>query len=245
MSEIKHIEAGRPARPGQLILERRKRLADQLIGNVTGYGKMLDIGCGNGAQTVLFAGCGSAVIGLDMTPHHETESPVTAEGITYICGSALELPFADSSFDTITCFEVLEHLPYERVALSEAYRVLRDGGRMLFSVPNKWWLLESHGATVPGLNWIPWNRIPFVGWLPTPIHSRIARARIYTMKRATTLAIEAGFAVRDRGYITAPLDVLPDSKLRDSLRNGVFKGDRTGNALLAVNLFLWLEKSNS
>jgi SAM-dependent methyltransferase len=45
------------------------------------------------------------------------------------------LTFADSTFDVILAFEVLEHIPDYSRAVSEMFRVLRPGGRLLFSVP--------------------------------------------------------------------------------------------------------------
>jgi SAM-dependent methyltransferase len=46
------------------------------------------------------------------------------------------LPFADTSFDVVILSEVLEHLPYPAITLSEIRRVLRPGGRVVGSVPN-------------------------------------------------------------------------------------------------------------
>jgi SAM-dependent methyltransferase len=45
------------------------------------------------------------------------------------------MPYADQSFDTIICHNVLEHVPDDRAALAECFRVLRPGGRALFSFP--------------------------------------------------------------------------------------------------------------
>ena len=51
---------------------------------------------------------------------------------------ATELPFADASFNSILCTEVLEHVPEPQKAWREFYRVLQPGGRALISVP-MWW----------------------------------------------------------------------------------------------------------
>jgi SAM-dependent methyltransferase len=51
------------------------------------------------------------------------------------CEDMQRLTYADSSFDLITHTEVLEHVPDDARALAELHRVLRRGGRMLFSVP--------------------------------------------------------------------------------------------------------------
>jgi SAM-dependent methyltransferase len=46
-----------------------------------------------------------------------------------------ELPFADDSFDLVVCLHVLEHVPDDRKAIREFYRVLRPGGRAVLQVP--------------------------------------------------------------------------------------------------------------
>lgn len=45
------------------------------------------------------------------------------------------LPFADNSYDVILCNHVLEHIPDDKKALSELYRVLKPGGFGIFQVP--------------------------------------------------------------------------------------------------------------
>lgn len=51
------------------------------------------------------------------------------------CEDMQNLSYADASFDVITHTEVLEHVPDDHRALRELHRVLRPGGRMLFTVP--------------------------------------------------------------------------------------------------------------
>jgi ubiquinone/menaquinone biosynthesis C-methylase UbiE len=46
------------------------------------------------------------------------------------------LPVRDESFDACICSETLEHLPDDKKAVSEIYRVLKPGGRLIFTVPN-------------------------------------------------------------------------------------------------------------
>lgn len=57
-------------------------------------------------------------------------------------GSILSTPFPDESFDVVTMWAVLEHLPEgtENTALSEINRVLKEGGYLFFSTPNYHWL---------------------------------------------------------------------------------------------------------
>jgi len=242
MGTITHIEPGRPARQGQLILERRYALATKVFDGWRGDELLLDLGCGNGAQTQLFTTDVRRAVGVDITTIRLTEQPASTGSFDFILGDAGKLPIRSGSLDRAISFEVLEHVPDDLRAAREVFRVLKPGGQFIFSVPNKWWILESHGAAIPGLNWIPWNRIPFFSWLPTQIHERFAKARIYTMKRALTLARNAGFQLCEWGYITAPLDVLSEGALRRVLRKRVFNGETTRSPFLAVNLYVFCKK---
>lgn len=56
-----------------------------------------------------------------------------------VCGSALQLPFPDGTFDVVGAFDVLEHCEPEDVAMREIARVLSPGGRFLMSVPAYQW----------------------------------------------------------------------------------------------------------
>ncbi len=51
------------------------------------------------------------------------------------CEDMQRLSYADASFDVVTHTEVLEHVPDDHRALTELHRILRPGGRMLFTVP--------------------------------------------------------------------------------------------------------------
>ncbi len=47
------------------------------------------------------------------------------------------IPLADNLIDVVVCSEVVEHIPDQEKAMNELYRVLKPGGTMLFSMPNK------------------------------------------------------------------------------------------------------------
>ena len=64
------------------------------------------------------------------------EVPFGQRNARGICNETLTaLTFGDESFDHLLSFDVLEHIPEYRRALSECFRVLRPGGTLLFSVP--------------------------------------------------------------------------------------------------------------
>jgi ubiquinone/menaquinone biosynthesis C-methylase UbiE len=57
---------------------------------------------------------------------------------TLVGGSIYDLPFADSSFDLVTCNVVMEHLGEPEKAIAEVARVLMLGGALIVNTPNFW-----------------------------------------------------------------------------------------------------------
>ncbi len=223
-----HLAGGKPAESADFILVRRYRLAHDWAppaGRV-----LLDFGSGTGAQTFLFSDDFEIGYGADVSESYLREfSRRAAElGIAHRYQALLydgsRLSLSDASVDQAISFEVLEHVEDEAVALSELHRVLKPGGRLVMSVPNRWWIFETHGAKLPVL---PWNRVPFFSWLPKSIHDRYARARIYRKREIVGKLEDAGFVVERSGYITAPMDVVRWETLRNVLRSTFFKADLT------------------
>ena len=89
-------------------------------------GKTLDIGAGWKPFVSYFAH--TEYITLDNS----------SECAPDVIGDVLRLPFADKTFDSIVCLEVLEHVPDTRLALAEMSRVLKGGGVLLLSAPMHW-----------------------------------------------------------------------------------------------------------
>lgn len=79
---------------------------------------VLEIGIGNGFVSKYLKERRINVITLDIDRRLNPD----------VAGSILDIPFADNSFDIIACYELLEHLPYEKFhkALSEIYRVSKS-----------------------------------------------------------------------------------------------------------------------
>ena len=70
-------------------------------------------------------------------------------------GDALQLPFADDTFDRVVVSEVLEHIWDDERAIVEVVRVLRTGGRVAATVPTRWpervsWALNPQYHDTPG-----------------------------------------------------------------------------------------------
>jgi SAM-dependent methyltransferase len=102
---------------------------------------VLDVGCGNGMHSLRAASNGRRVIGFDYDVRSLAVAQrlsVGSDGYTFFfCGNAEQpFPLPDSIFDCVLFLDVLEHLDERDRALREIYRVLKDEGLMLLSVPN-------------------------------------------------------------------------------------------------------------
>lgn len=98
----------------------------------------LDIGCGEGTNTRQVASCGAHMTAFDISSvfvqhaaefHQEALPP-----IQYAVASAVELPFRDACFDFATGFMSFMDIPETDQVLSEAFRVIKPGGFLQFSI---------------------------------------------------------------------------------------------------------------
>jgi SAM-dependent methyltransferase len=109
------------------------------LGDVSGK-RVVDFGCGSGANTALLAGRGGHVWGIDISEDllrlAKRRLAVSGRegGATFIAGSAHDMPFPDESIDVLFGIAILHHLDLDLVA-REVRRVLKPGGRAIFQEP--------------------------------------------------------------------------------------------------------------
>jgi len=101
--------------------------------------RILDAGCGTGTLTLWLsdnAGCGSKAFGVDKMLLSMLDR-TRVDPANYVQGDLSALCFRDDSFDILVCNSVIEHIPHRlrRGAISEAFRVVKPGGVLVFGVP--------------------------------------------------------------------------------------------------------------
>jgi len=95
-------------------------------------GALLDVPSGQGALAARLIEAGFDVRCCDLYPEI-----FRLDGVDIQQGNLdAELPFAEQSFDYLTCLEGLEHIENPQQAIREFGRVLRPGGQLFVSVPN-------------------------------------------------------------------------------------------------------------
>jgi ubiquinone/menaquinone biosynthesis C-methylase UbiE len=141
-NRIKHLYDG-PA-GAMLVIGSMMSLHEPLVGRMFRRGKfdvsdcksILDVGSGAGqilGHLLKRSHPETRLVAFDLS-HQMLRRARTRLGSnrpSYVTGDLTQLPFADNSFDCITCGWVIEHLPDPRPGLRELSRVLQPGGRLL------------------------------------------------------------------------------------------------------------------
>ncbi len=113
--------------------------------------RILDIGCGNARDIARIAELGGEVVGVDISAGMVAAARKELErmgknDIALQVGDATNLDFPDASFDKVLCSEVIEHIPDTPRALREMRRILKPGGSLVLSTPNRgsWYGFERY-----------------------------------------------------------------------------------------------------
>ncbi len=147
-----HMHHGYYGEDGQSKINRRQAQID-LIEELLSWSdvhtsknapqKILDVGCGIGGSTLYLTQKFSQTVtnahGITLSPVQASRATERAEEmnlgqkIKFEVANALEMPFADNSFDLVWSLESGEHMPDKGKFLQECYRVLKPGGKLILA----------------------------------------------------------------------------------------------------------------
>ncbi|NKQ56217.1 methyltransferase domain-containing protein [Amycolatopsis sp. K13G38] len=134
---------------------------------VTPGSRVLDLGCGAGRHAFEAYRRGAEVTAFDQDEAEldnvatmfaamaETGEAGAGGSAETRAGDALDLPFADGTFDAVIAAEILEHVPEDDKAIWELTRVVKPGGTVAVTVPRYWpervcWALSDAYHEVEG-----------------------------------------------------------------------------------------------
>jgi tocopherol O-methyltransferase len=197
---------------------------------------ILDVGCGIGGSSLYLAEkFGARVTGITLSPVQANRAQARAQSAglqartDFQVANALDMPFADNSFDLVWSLESGEHMPDKVKFLQECHRVLKPGGKLIF---------------------VTWCHRPTTVTTPLRADERKHLADIYrvyclpyviSLAEYTEIIEQGGFKdlrVADWSTAVAPFwDVVIDSTITPQAVIGLLKaGKKTIEAALSLRL---------
>jgi len=203
---------------------------------------VLDVGCGNGIYTLTIATYAKQVVGIDINKKALYQALTNQVGcntlkVHFVLMSAEALGFLKDYFDVVVCIETLEHIQKQQDALRRVHTLLKDGGKLVLYVPNKFYPFETHGIRISNFA-INHPLIPLFSFAPNFIRRRFERARIYTSKEITTLLINSVFMINALDYMLPPLDRLKNNVLKKTFRKVFSLLERTKLKVFAMSILV-------
>jgi SAM-dependent methyltransferase len=114
-----------------------RKLEGLFLAHIPAGGRVLDAGCGRSLFTEIRPqwpfGIVAADVDLDLLRSRRDEFP----DVRWLVADAHPLPFGDAAFDAVFAGELIEHLPDPRPGVAEFRRVLRPGGILILTTPNR------------------------------------------------------------------------------------------------------------
>jgi SAM-dependent methyltransferase len=172
-----------------------------LLGDVSGL-RILEVGCGSAPCARYLADAGATVVAFDLSAgmlgYAQAAALRTGVTVPLVLADVCELPFADGAFDiAFSAFGAVPFVADSAAAMREVARVLRPGGRWVFSAthPMRWAFPDDPGPA--GLTAIQsyFDRSPYVEVDEDGVPAYVEHHR--TMGDRIRELVAAGFVVED------------------------------------------------
>ncbi len=172
---------------------------------------ILDVGTGFGAYISQLSYQAKLYVGIDIKKENiQKATKITNLDNTELIPMSVEnLAFEENSFDGVILIEVIEHVVNDSKAINEIFRILKPGGKLIITAPNKLFPCETHGfrigSRIYGTKGLGFPLLPY---LPEFLRTDIANAKVYTPWSLKKILIKNGFSIKNTGYLSPGLDQL-------------------------------------
>ena len=135
---------------------RRDNINDEIAACGPRVGRALEVGPGAGGYLPVLAAIADEVVAADIEHAYLVQAQKHAESLPNLscaCDDITQTKLPAASFDLILCTEVIEHIADSEAALRGLHRLLRPGGRLILSTPQRYSPLElcAKVAFLPGI----------------------------------------------------------------------------------------------
>ncbi len=162
---------------------------DQIERRITRRGNLLDVGCSFGLFLDAARQRGWSVAGIELSAY-AARYATEGLGLTVVNKPLTEAKFEGESFDVITMWYVIEHLPNPIECLRHLKTFLKEDGILVISTPN----VDSYRAKIEGRRWRIW--IPpehLLYFSPESLSSVVEQSELEIMDKETALPYEQYF----------------------------------------------------
>lgn len=121
---------------------------------------VLDVGCGSGAYSFALERYVKRVVGVEpykpMYDRAVRNKRRFRSNVSFL-NKPIESCLLDEKFDLVISLTTIEHMPNAEESFKKIFSLMRNGGIIYLTAPNKLWPIESH------------YKLPFLSWLPLPL----------------------------------------------------------------------------
>ncbi len=205
-------------------IKRLKFIIDALDENIAAGSNVLDVGCGNGLIAISLGKAGYNVFGIDISEKAigKASKKNILSNVKFAVAGAEELSETNIKYDAVICSEVLEHLNEPSSLLKYIYKIMKDEGILIVTVPNGKGPRETL-ITKPVIamqkkdNWI-WALVKKIktvlGYKGTTLQSDaddLTHIQFFTIKSLRKLAEQNAFIIKKIGKTNFLENVFPFS----------------------------------